>query len=85
MSSTVYDAVHWVEKERNNANVTPCSKIVGTLNIRQDFLNMEFAFKYEMWELLRHEKFPEIHLLTIQLTGNALLFNGKEDILHIGY
>ena len=41
---------------------------------------MEFAFKYEMWELLRHEKFPETHILAILLTGNDLLFNGKKDI-----
>ena len=39
---------------------------------------MEFAFKYEMWGLLRHEKFPETHVLATLLTGNALLFNGKK-------
>ena len=44
----------------------------------QDFLNMESAYKYEMWELLRHEKFLEIHVLATLLTGNALLFNGKK-------
>ena len=44
----------------------------------QDFLNMEFAFKYDMWELLRHEKFPETHAPATLLTGNALLFNGKK-------
>ena len=38
---------------------------------------MEFAFKYQMWELLRHEKFSDTHALAILLTGNALLFNGK--------
>ena len=32
---------------------------------------MESAFKYEMWELLRHEKFPGTHVLAILLTGNA--------------
>ena len=32
------------------------------LRVTQDFLNMEFAFKYELWELLRHEKFPETHV-----------------------
>ena len=41
---------------------------------------MEFAFKYEMWGLLRHEKFPETHALATLLTGNALLFNGKKKI-----
>ena len=46
---------------------------------------MEFAFKYEMWELLRHEKFPETHVLATLLTGYALLFNGKKNILHIRY
>ena len=44
----------------------------------QDFLNIEFAFKYEMWELLRHEKFPETNALATLLTENALLFNGKK-------
>ena len=39
---------------------------------------MEFAFKYEMWELLRHEKFPETYVLAALLAGNALLFNGKK-------
>ena len=38
---------------------------------------MEFAFEYEMWELPRHEKFPETHVLATLLAGNALLFNGK--------
>ena len=40
------------------------------------------AFKYEMWELLRHDKFPETHVLATLFTKNALLFNGKKDILH---
>ena len=31
-----------------------------------------------MWELLRHEKFPESHVLAALLTVNALLFNGKK-------
>ena len=39
---------------------------------------MEFAFKYEIWKLLRHEKFPEIYVLAALLTGNALPFNGKK-------
>ena len=43
---------------------------------------MEFAFKYEMWELIGHEQFPETHVLATPLTGNA--FNGKK-ILHIRY
>ena len=38
---------------------------------------MEFAFKYEMWELLRHEKIPETQVLATLLTGNAWLFNEK--------
>ena len=41
---------------------------------------MEFALKYEMWELLRQEKFPETHVLATLLTGNALLFNGKYQV-----
>ena len=44
----------------------------------QDFLNMELAFKYEMCELLRHEKFPETHVLVTFLSGNVLLFNEKK-------
>ena len=31
------------------------------------------------------KKFPETHVLATLLTGNALLFNGKKDILHIRY
>ena len=38
---------------------------------------MEFAFNYEMWELQRHEKLPETHVLATPLTGDALLLNGK--------
>ena len=34
--------------------------------------------KYEMWELLRHEKFLETHVLATLLTRNAWLFNGKK-------
>ena len=44
----------------------------------QDFLNIEFSFKYGIWELLRHEKIPETHILATLLTGNAWLFNGKQ-------
>ena len=39
---------------------------------------MEFAFKYEMRELLRHEKISETHVLAILLTGSAWLFDGKK-------
>ena len=39
---------------------------------------MEFAFKCEMWALIRNEKFPKTHVLAILLTGNAWLFNGKK-------
>ena len=39
---------------------------------------MEFTCKYGIWELLRHEKIPETHVLAILLTGNALLLNGKK-------
>ena len=35
--------------------------------------------------VLRHEKIPETHVLATQLTGNARLFNGKKDLLHIRY
>ena len=34
---------------------------------------MEFAFRYRIWELLRHEKVPETHVLATPLTGNALV------------
>ena len=43
---------------------------------------MEFAFKYGIWELLRHEKIPETDVLPILLTGNAWLLN-KKDALNI--
>ena len=47
---------------------------------------MEFAYKIKMRDLLRHEKFPETHVLATLLTGNALVINGKKkDILHIRY
>ena len=39
----------------------------------QDFLNMKFAREYEIWELLRHKKIPETHILATLLTGNAWL------------
>ena len=39
---------------------------------------MEFALKYGIWELLRHEKIPESHFLATVLAGNAWLFNGKK-------
>ena len=50
----------------------------------QDFLNMEFAFKYGMWELLKHEQISETHVLAILLTGNALQFYGKKISLMSG-
>ena len=46
------------------------------LNI--DFLNMEFSFKYGIWELLRHEKIPETHVLATLLSENTWQFNGKK-------
>ena len=40
---------------------------------------MDFAFKYEIWELLRPEEIPETHKLwAIQLTGNAWLIMDKD-------
>ena len=39
---------------------------------------MEFALKYEMLALLRHEKFSETHVLVTLLIRNALLFDGKK-------
>ena len=36
--------------------------------------------KYGIWELLRHVKVPEIHVLATLLTGNAW----KKDLLNIG-
>ena len=39
---------------------------------------MEFALKYRIWELLRHEKIPETHVLATLLAGNAWLLNGKK-------
>ena len=44
--------------------------MMANMILTQDFLNMKFAFKYEMRELLRHEKFPETHVLAKLLTGN---------------
>ena len=44
----------------------------------QDFLNMDFGLSYGIWELLRHEKIPETHVLAALLTGNAWLLNGKK-------
>ena len=43
---------------------------------------MEFALKYGIWELLRHMKIPETHVLVTLLTGNARVFDGKK-IAHI--
>ena len=53
--------------------------------ITQNSLNMEFALKRGTWDLLRHEKIPETHVLARLLTRNAWLFNGKVDILDIRY
>ena len=49
------------------------------------FLNVEFAFKYEMWEWLRPGKIPETQVLATLLTGNAWLFDGKKYTLHVRY
>ena len=46
---------------------------------------MEFAFKCEMWELLRLAKFPETNVLSTLLTGNAWLLNGKKISCISGY
>ena len=40
-------------------------------NKTQKFLNMEFALKFGIWELLRHEKIPETHVLATLLAGTA--------------
>ena len=45
--------------------------VTEILPITQDFLNMEFALQYGIWELLRHEEIPETHVLGALLTGNA--------------
>ena len=43
----------------NISQISMISKQVSRYNIvsfvTQDFLNMEFAFEYGMWELLKHE------------------------------
>ena len=44
----------------------------------QNFLNKEFALKYGIWELLRHEKIPENHVLATLFTGNAWMVNGNK-------
>ena len=46
------------------------------------FKTMEFALKYGIWELLRHVKIPETHVLVTLLTGNAWLFNGKKSLAY---
>ena len=40
---------------------------------------MEFALQYAMWELLRHKKVLETHVLPTLITENAWLFNEKKD------
>ena len=40
----------------------------------KDFLNMEFAFKYGIWEFLIHVSFPETQLLAAKGYGNDLNF-----------
>ena len=42
-----------------------------SLLVTENILNMEFALKYGIWELLNHEKIPETHVLATLLTGNA--------------
>ena len=39
--------------------------------LTQIFLNMEFALKYGLWDLLRHEKIPETNILATLLSGDA--------------
>ena len=39
---------------------------------------MEFALIYGTWELLRHDKILETHVLAILLTGIAWLLYGKK-------
>ena len=39
---------------------------------------MEFIFEYGVWELLRHEKTPETHVLATLLSVNALLLMEKK-------
>ena len=44
--------------------------------IAQNFSNMEFALKYGIRELLRHERIPETHvlatLLTVEMPGCSM-------------
>ena len=52
------------------------------------FLNMEFAFKYEMWESIRHEKFPETHVLAtlflaVKLKNRYLAYQVSTSYLRI--
>ena len=51
---------------------------VSTANTES--LNVEFTLESGIWELLRHEKIPETHVLVTLLTRNACLFNGKKKI-----
>ena len=44
------------------------------LQITQNFINIEFALRYGILELPRHEKIPETHVLA------AWLLNGKKDL-----
>ena len=41
---------------------------------------MEFALQYVIWELLRHKKVLETHVLPTLITENAWLFNEKKII-----
>ena len=41
------------------------------LQITQNFFNIEFAPRYGICKLLRHEKIPETHVLATLLTGDA--------------
>ena len=52
------------------------------LHFTQNFLNMEFALKYGVRELLRHEKIPETHVLATLLAGTAWLFEGKQTLAY---
>ena len=52
-------------------------KVLHNFSTKNTTTNTEFS-EYGIWELLRHKKIPETHVLATLLTGNAWLFNGKK-------
>ena len=46
---------------------------------------MEFAFKYGMWESLKHEQIPETKDLAAIWTGHTCLFQAKDILIFFQY